>query len=97
MRVMARTLEQQWEAGLQEIDRLEAEFAAFWQQKPLTLFPINALRKRQTLLSADLPPPAAIPSYGVSPATAAGPASLPPARCGWSRSLCWSAWASPAG
>lgn len=52
-RLVARTLEQQWETCLQEIDRLEAEFASFRQRKPLTI----SAEQRQALLhlAADLP------------------------------------------
>lgn len=52
-RLVARTLEQQWEACLRELDRLEAEFSAFRQNKPLT---ISAAQRQSLLhLAADLP------------------------------------------
>jgi hypothetical protein len=52
-RLVARTLEQQWEACLQEIDRLEIEFASFQKKKPLSISP----EQRQALLqlASDLP------------------------------------------
>lgn len=51
-RLVARTLEQQWEASLQEISRLEAEFADFCRKRP----PAFAPEQRQSLLrlSTDL-------------------------------------------
>jgi DNA invertase Pin-like site-specific DNA recombinase len=52
-RLVARTLEQQWEACLQEIDHLDAEFTSLQQKKPLT---ISADQRRALLnLAADLP------------------------------------------
>ena len=52
-RLVARTLEQQWETCLQEIDHLEAEFTSFRQKKPLTI----SAEQRQALLhlASDLP------------------------------------------
>lgn len=52
-RLVARTLEQQWEASLQEISRLEAEFAAYCRKRPPTFAP----EQRESLLrlSEDLP------------------------------------------
>jgi DNA invertase Pin-like site-specific DNA recombinase len=52
-RLVAHSLEQQWEACLQEIDRLGAEFTSFRRQKPLTI----SAEQRQALLNmaADLP------------------------------------------
>lgn len=52
-RLVAGTLEKQWEAGLQEVAQLEAEFADFRRQKPLSLSP----EQRQSLLTlaTDLP------------------------------------------
>ncbi len=51
-RLVARTLEQGWEACLREVERLETEFAAFQPAKPLTI----SAEQRQTLLTlaADL-------------------------------------------
>src|SRR5512135_1909882 len=59
-RLVARTLEQGWEACLREVDRLEAEFAAFRQAKPLAV----SAEQRQTLLTlaADLQTVWAAPS-----------------------------------
>jgi DNA invertase Pin-like site-specific DNA recombinase len=52
-RLVARSLEQQWEACLQEVGRLEIEFAAFSQKKPQPFHP----EQRLTLLrlAEDLP------------------------------------------
>lgn len=52
-RLVVRTLEQQWEASLQEISRLEVEFAAFSRKK----LPAFTPGQRQTLLAlaTDLP------------------------------------------
>lgn len=52
-RLVARSLEQQWEACLQEVNRLEAEFAALGPKSP----PVFHLEQRQALLclAADLP------------------------------------------
>jgi hypothetical protein len=52
-RLVARTLEKQWETCLQEVAQLEAEFADFRSQRPGSLSP----EQRQSLLnlSADLP------------------------------------------
>jgi len=45
-RLVARTLEQQWEARLQEVNRLEAEFTALGQKNPRPFHP----EQRQALL-----------------------------------------------
>ena len=52
-RLVAGTLEKQWETCLQEVEQLETEFANFRSQRPLSL----TLEQRQSLLnlSADLP------------------------------------------
>ena len=52
-RLVAGTLEKQWEACLQEVEKLEYEFADLRSQRPLSLSP----EQRQSLLniSADLP------------------------------------------
>jgi len=52
-RLVARTLEQQWEACLQEVSRLEVDFAAFCRKKPQPFHP----EQRQGLLrlATDLP------------------------------------------
>jgi len=52
-RLVARSLEQQWEAALQEVQRLETEFTAFGQHKPVSL----GEEQRQALLrlATDLP------------------------------------------
>jgi DNA invertase Pin-like site-specific DNA recombinase len=52
-RLVVRTLEQQWETSLQEVSRLEVEFAAFERQKPQPYHP----EQRQNLLrlATDLP------------------------------------------
>jgi DNA invertase Pin-like site-specific DNA recombinase len=52
-RLVARTLEQQWEACLQEVNRLEAEFTALGQKNPQPFHP----EQRQALLrlATDLP------------------------------------------
>lgn len=52
-RLVARTLEKEWEAGLQEINRLETEFTAFCKNKA----PTFAQEQRESLfrLSTDLP------------------------------------------
>jgi DNA invertase Pin-like site-specific DNA recombinase len=52
-RLVARTLEQRWEAGLQEISHLEAEFAAFCRKKPPSLVPEQ--RAALLRLATDLP------------------------------------------
>jgi DNA invertase Pin-like site-specific DNA recombinase len=51
-RLVARTLEQQWEACLREIDRLEAEFGAFRRERPVAI----SIEQRRSLLNlaADL-------------------------------------------
>jgi hypothetical protein len=51
-RLVARTLEKEWEAGLQEINRLETEFTAFCKKKA----PSFAQEQRESLfnLSTDL-------------------------------------------
>jgi hypothetical protein len=50
--LVARTLEQQWEQALREVDRLETELAAFRRTQPLTI----PAEQRQSLrtLAADL-------------------------------------------
>ena len=52
-RLVARTLEQQWEACLQEINRLDTEFATFCRKQSPSLTP----GQRETLLrlATDLP------------------------------------------
>jgi hypothetical protein len=52
-RLVARTLEQQWEARLQEVNRLEAEFTTLGQKNPQPFHP----EQRQALLrlATDLP------------------------------------------
>jgi hypothetical protein len=52
-RLVARSLEQQWEACLQEVSRLEVEFSVFSQKKPQLFHP----EQRQALLrlASDLP------------------------------------------
>jgi DNA invertase Pin-like site-specific DNA recombinase len=52
-RLVARTLEQQWEAGLQEVSRLEAEYAIFRRKKQ----PVFAPEQCEALLclATDLP------------------------------------------
>jgi DNA invertase Pin-like site-specific DNA recombinase len=52
-RLVARSLEQQWEACLQEVSRLEGEFAAFHQNKPQPYRPEQ--RQQLLLLATDLP------------------------------------------
>jgi hypothetical protein len=52
-RLVARSLEQQWEACLQEVNRLEGEFAAFGQKKPKLFHPEQRLALLR--LAADLP------------------------------------------
>ena len=51
-RLVARTLEQQWEAGLAEIERVNTDFAALQHEKPLSI----SASQRQALLTlaADL-------------------------------------------
>jgi DNA invertase Pin-like site-specific DNA recombinase len=46
-RLVARTLEQQWEACLGEVERLEADFAAFRREKPVAL----SVEQRRSLLT----------------------------------------------
>jgi DNA invertase Pin-like site-specific DNA recombinase len=46
-RLVARTLEQQWEACLREVDRVEADFASFRRAKPVAI----SAEQRQSLLS----------------------------------------------
>lgn len=46
-RLVARTLEQQWEACLAEVERLNTDFAAIRQKKPLTI----SAEQRQCLLA----------------------------------------------
>lgn len=55
-RLVARTLEQQWDAALQEVQRLETEFAAFGQRKPVS----RGAEQRQAL-------PPICPGYGSRP------------------------------
>jgi DNA invertase Pin-like site-specific DNA recombinase len=52
-RLVARSLEQQWEACLQEVNRLEVEFAAFGQKKPQHFNPEQRLALLR--LATDLP------------------------------------------
>jgi hypothetical protein len=52
-RLVARSLEQQWEACLQEVNRLEVEFAAFSQKKPQLFNPEQRLALLR--LATDLP------------------------------------------
>ena len=52
-RLVAHSLEQQWEAGLQEVSRLESEFAAFSQKKSQLFHPEQRLAMLR--LAADLP------------------------------------------
>jgi DNA invertase Pin-like site-specific DNA recombinase len=52
-RLVARSLEQQWEACLQEVSRLEVEFTAFGQKKP-QLFHLEQ-RHELLRLASDLP------------------------------------------
>ncbi len=52
-RLVARSLEQQWEACLQEVSRLEVEFAAFSQKKPPLFHPEQRLALLR--LATDLP------------------------------------------
>jgi hypothetical protein len=52
-RLVARSLEQQWEACLQEVNRLEVEFAAYCRKKPQ---PFNPEQRQELLsLATDLP------------------------------------------
>jgi len=51
-RLVARTLEQQWEACLQEVSRLEVDIAAFSQKKPPALAP--GQREALLALATDL-------------------------------------------
>lgn len=52
-RLVARTLEQQWEACLQEVSRLEVDFATFVRKKPPVLAP--GQRNALLALATDLP------------------------------------------
>jgi len=52
-RLVAHSLEQQWEACLQEVSRLEVEFTAFCQKKPQLFQPEQRLAMLR--LAADLP------------------------------------------
>lgn len=52
-RLVARSLEQQWEGGLQEVSRLEVEFTAFSQKKPPVFHPEQ--RHELLRLATDLP------------------------------------------
>jgi DNA invertase Pin-like site-specific DNA recombinase len=52
-RLVARSLEQQWEACLQEVNRLEVEFAAFGQKKPQHFNPEQRLALLR--MATDLP------------------------------------------
>ena len=52
-RLVARTLEQRWEAALAEVRRLEEEFARFARDRPARL--TEAERSRILALSADIP------------------------------------------